>query len=137
MERPHFKAKEVILRAAIRAYQARDPVSVIKNVLSEIEGVMSDAYFSARGERTHRIPKLLDFMISAAEERAGGKDTLFFPVAFGQYLKDYIYAGFTPGDVRSAGSRNAVGHGAVAGEEYTMVRALQAVLTLDQLAFYA
>lgn len=136
MERPHLKAKEVILAAAMRAFKAKDPVSVIKNVLSEIEGVMSEAYFVATGERTHRIPKLVDFMISAAEKRAGGKDTLFFPVDFGRYLKDYIYAGFSPGDVRSAGSRHAVGHGAVAGEEYTMARALQAILTLDQLAFY-
>lgn len=137
MERPHLKAKEVILAAAVRAFKAKDPVSVIKNILSEVEGVMSEAYFNATGERTHRIPKLLDFMISAAENRAGGKDTLFFPVEFGCYLKNHIYAGFRPGDVRSAGSRHAVGHGAVAGEEYTMARALQAMLTLDQLAFYA
>lgn len=137
MERPHLKAKEVILTAATRAFKAEDPVSVIKNVLSEIEGVMSQAYFEAMGERTHRIPKLLHFMISAAEKRAGGKDTLFFPAEFGRYLKDYTYSGFSPGDVRSAGSRHAVGHGAVAGEEYTMARALQAMLTLDQLAFYS
>jgi len=137
MERPHLQAKEAILAAAVRASKAKDPVSVIKNVLSETEGVMSEAHFAATGERTHRIPKLLDFVISAAEKRAGGKDTLFFPAEFGRYLKDYIYAGFRPGDVRSAGSRHAVGHGAVAGEEYTMARALQAMLTLDQLAFYA
>lgn len=137
MERPHLKSKEMILAAAVRAFKVKDPVSVIKNILSEIEGVMSEAYYNAVGERTHRIPKLLDFMISAAENRAGGKDTLFFPVEFGCYLKDYIYTGFSPGDVRSAGSRHAVGHGAVAGEEYTMARALQALLTLDQIAFYA
>lgn len=136
MERPHLKDKEAILEPAIRAFKAKDPVSVIKNILSEIEGVMSEAFFQAKEERTHRIGKLLEFIISVAEQRAGGKDTLFFPVAFGQYLKDYTYVGFQPGDAGNAGSRHAVGHGAVAGERYTMIRALQAILTMDQLAFY-
>jgi len=36
----------------------------------------------------------------------------------------------------TAGSRHAVGHGAAAQESYTMPRALLAILTLDQLAFY-
>jgi hypothetical protein len=33
-------------------------------------------------------------------------------------------------------ARHAVGHGAALAESYTLVRALQALLTLDQLAFY-
>ncbi|MDP1948909.1 MAG: hypothetical protein Q8L77_15565 [Nitrospirota bacterium] len=36
----------------------------------------------------------------------------------------------------TAGSRRAVGHGAAPRESYTMPRALQAILTLDQLDFY-
>ena len=136
MQRPHLKAKETILRPAINAFKARDAVSVIKNVLSEMEGVMSDAYFHVKGERTHRVNKLLEFTIALAEQRAGGKDTLFFPVEFGKYLKDYTYAGFNPGDMGRAGSRHAVSHGAVASDQYTITRALQALLTLDQLAFY-
>lgn len=75
-------------------------------------------------------------MISLAERRAGGRDTLFFPVEFGTYLRDYTYAGFRPGAGGGAGSRHAVGHGAVPTDQYTIVRALQALLTLDQLAFY-
>lgn len=136
MGRPHLKSREVILRPAIAAFGAKEPVTVIKIVLSEIEGVMSDAYYEANGIRTHKIPKLLEFMMTLAEQRAGGSDTLFFPVEFGQYLKNYTYAGFNPGDIGRAGSRHAVSHGAVASDLYTMHRALQALLTLDQLAFY-
>lgn len=136
MERPTLKVKEAILRPAIAAFKAREPVGVIKILLSEIEGVMASSYFSANGERTHRIDKLLKFVIETAEQHAGGKDTLFFPVEFGRYLKDYTYVGFAPGDRRAAGSRHAVGHGAVDAEDYTMARALQIILTLDQIAFY-
>jgi len=137
MERSYLKDKELILRPAINAFKARDPVSVIKIVLSEIEGALAEAYSQSTGDRTHRIEKLLDFAIATAEARSGGKDSLFFSAEFGRYIRDYTYAGFAPGDQGSAGSRNAVGHGAVKAEHYTMPRALQALLTLDQIAFYA
>ncbi len=136
MERAHLKERETILRPAINAFKNCEPVTVIKIVLSEIEGVMSDAYYRVHGERPYRSNKLPDFMIEQAEHRAGGKDTLFFPVEFGKYLKDYTYADFKHHDIGTAGSRHAVSHGRVPGEQYTMARALQALLTLDQLAFY-
>lgn len=136
LERSHLKEREAILRPAINAFKSSEPVSVVKIVLSEIEGVMSDVYFREEGERPYRIKRLLNFMIEQAKEKAGDEDTLFFPVEFGNYLKEYTYSDFTVGDVGSAGSRHAVSHGAVAGSEYTMTRALQALLTLDQMAFY-
>jgi hypothetical protein len=59
-----------------------------------------------------------------------------FPAAFAEYLKSYTFANFDPAaNTGIAGSRHAVGHGAAAAETYTMVRALQALLKLDQLAF--
>lgn len=137
MERPILKAKEEILRPAISAFKRNEPVTVIKILLSEIEGVMAAAHRAAKGESTHRIDKLRAFMIELAEQRSGGKDTLFFPVEFGNYLRDCTYAGFSPGDAGPAGSRHAVGHGAVEPGEYTMVRALQVILTMDQIAFYS
>lgn len=136
LERSHLKERETILRPAINAFKTSEPVTVIKIVLSEIEGVMSDAYFQANGDRPYRTKKLLDFIIEQAKEKAGDKDTLFFPVEFGKYLKEYTYADFVVGELGSAGSRHAVSHGAVAGSQYTMTRALQALLTLDQMAFY-
>lgn len=136
MERPHLKEREIILRPAINAFKNKEPVSVIKNILSEIEGVMADVHIRVHGERPYKSKKLPDFMIEQAEKRAGGKDTLFFPVEFGKYLKEFTYADFKLGEVGKGGSRHAVTHGALAGDQYTMTRALQALLTLDQLAFY-
>ena len=73
----------------------------------------------------------------SATQRAGRPDTLLFPTAFGKYLARHTFANFDPvAQTGTAGSRHAVGHGAAAQETYTMPRALQAILTLDQLAFY-
>lgn len=62
---------------------------------------------------------------------------MLFPKAFGRYLREHNFANFDPiAQTGTAGSRHAVGHGAASQESYTMQRALQAILTLDQLAFY-
>jgi hypothetical protein len=133
--RPHLKAREPLLRSAVNAFKISEPVATIKIVLTEIEGVLAEAHFRDKGERTYQIKKLLAFAVEAAKKRAGGDDTLFFPIPFATYLRDHTYAGFTPGAAK-AGSRHAVGHGALPAEQYTMTRALQALLTLDQIAFY-
>ncbi len=135
MQRPHLKSRELILCSAVNNFKARDPVSVIKTVLTEIEGVLADAYFRAHGEHTRKLQKLLDFAVGFAAEHAG-KDTLYFPTEFAVYLRDYAFADFERGRDGGAASRHAVGHGALAADQYTMPRALQALLTLDQFAFY-
>ncbi|MFG1350458.1 hypothetical protein [Xanthobacter autotrophicus] len=135
MQRPHLKSRESILRSAVNNFKARDPVSVIKTVLTEIEGVLADAYFRVHGEHTRRLPKLLNFAVDLATAQ-GGKDTLYFPGEFAVYLRDYAFADFVRGSASGTASRHAVGHGALAADQYTMPRALQALLTLDQFAFY-
>ncbi len=135
--KPHFSAKATLLREAVEAFTAQRPASVIKLVLTEIEGVLNDAYKSTHGGQGAKLKELLAFAQASAEERAGGPDTLFFPAAFGRYLTAHTFANFDPvAQTGTAGSRHAVGHGAAAQESYTMTRALQAILTLDQLAFY-
>jgi hypothetical protein len=104
--------------------------------LTEIEGILGNAYRKVHG-RGAKITTLLEFAVASAEAKAGQPNTLLFPAAFADYLKSYTFANFDPAaSPGSAGSRHAVGHGAAAAETYTMTRALQALLTLDQLAFY-
>jgi hypothetical protein len=135
--KPHFAAKAVLLKEAVESLTAQKPASVIKIILTEIEGVLNDAYKAAHGGQGAKIKDLLAFAQASAEQRAGGPDTLFFPAAFGRYLAVHTFANFDPvAQTGTAGSRHAVGHGAAAQDSYTMTRALQAILTLDQLAFY-
>ncbi|MFJ5487098.1 hypothetical protein ACIKTA_05430 [Hansschlegelia beijingensis] len=44
MSRPHFAGKEKILRAALEHFLANEPIGAIKIALTEIEGVLQDAY---------------------------------------------------------------------------------------------
>ncbi|WP_439548840.1 hypothetical protein [Falsiroseomonas sp.] len=132
---PHFKPKERILRSAVNAFKADDPIAVLKIILTEIEGILASAHRAATG-RGAKLPALLEFAVQAAEQKAGGGDTLFLPAAFARYLKAHTFASFDPlTGAGSSVSRHAVGHGAAEAEAYTQTRALQALLTLDQIAF--
>lgn len=132
---PHFKPKERILRSAVDAFKSDDPVAVLKIILTEIEGILANAHRAATGRRA-KLPALLEFAVQAAEQKAGGADTLFLPAAFARYLKAHTFANFDPlTGAGSSVSRHAVGHGAAEAEAYTQTRALQALLTLDQIAF--
>jgi hypothetical protein len=136
LTRPHYASREKVLTAAINAFKAKDPISVIKNLLTEIEGVLNDAHRAANNGTGARMPALLKFAQDSAEGKAGGPNTLMFPKAFGIYLKRHTFANFDPvAQTGTASSRHAVGHGAAAQDTYTMTRALQAILTVDQLAF--
>lgn len=137
ISKPHFAVKEALLKEAIEAFSQKKPVTVIKILLTEIEGILNDAYRAAHGGQVGKLKELFAFAEGAAEQRAGGANTLFFPAAFGRYLNANTFANFDPVmQTGTAGSRHAVGHGAAAQESYTMKRALQAILTIDQLAFY-
>lgn len=131
-----FAGKEPLLRSAKNNFANGDSVAVLKIVLTEIEGILDEAYRKVHG-KSARIRKLLEFAVQSGEQKAGQPDTLLFPAAFGHYLKTHTFAEF---DQRTRtgkeSSRHAVGHGAAGADSYTQVRALQALLTLDQLAFY-
>jgi hypothetical protein len=136
MAKPHFTGKECLLRSALDNFASGDSVPVLKIVLTEIEGILGEAYRRVHNSGA-RIKKLLEFAVQSAEQKAGQRDTLLLPAAFAEYLKNHTFADFDPtARTGKASSRHAVGHGAADADSYTQVRALQALLTLDQLAFY-
>lgn len=136
MGKPHFQGKEQLLRAAMNAFLSEEPIAVIKIALTEIEGILFEAYKAKHG-RGAKIKRLLAFAVESAEAKAGSPSTLLFPRAFAHYLERHTFADFDPvGPRGQAGSRHAVGHGAAEAGSYTKTRALQALLTLDQISFY-
>lgn len=135
--KPHLASRKDLLMVAIDAFRDKQPITVIKILVTEIEGVLNDAHRTANGGRGARLKQLLEFAKESAERKVGGSNTLLSTAAFGRYLREHTYADFDPvARPGTASSRHAVGHGAASQESYTMQRALQVILTLDQLAFY-
>lgn len=111
-------------------------IAAIKIAITEIEGVLRSAYANASVPKP-KIRHLLDFAIESAVSKSGAGDTLLLPEASALYLDGYTFVQFDPASgTTHAGSRHAVGHGAADATSFTKARALQVLLTLDQLAFY-
>lgn len=136
MSKPEFREKEKILRPAVDAYKRGESVVVLKTLLTEIEGVLQSAHRMKHGKSARNLKALFAFAAASAEERAGIGDSLLFPTSFVEYLKTHTFDHFDPDAVGNSASRHAVGHGAASADSYTQIRALQAILTLDQCAFY-
>lgn len=137
LTKPHFASRAAILKTGLDAFSRGDSIACIKTLLTEIEGILNDAYRTAHNGQGARIKVLLRWVIELATARAGMPDTLMFPASFARYLEQHTFANFDPAaNTGHAGSRHAVGHGAASENTYTPVRALQAILALDQLMFY-
>lgn len=136
MAKPHFAVKEALLREGLEAFAVSKPITAIKILVTEIEGILNGAYRAHTG-RAGKTKALLAFAIESAEKRTGGPGTLFLTTEFNRYLLNYTFANYDPDNLtEGAVSRHLVGHGDAGTASYTMVKALQVILTLDQLAFY-
>jgi hypothetical protein len=131
-----LEKRRSILEPALEAFKRGDAVSCLKNVLTEIEGILQEYHISEKGHGVS-ARELLKFATAKGVQKAMGPDSLLFPLQFLTYMSDYTYAKFDPTKPdQDIMSRHSAGHGGAAASAYTLERALQAILTLDQLNFY-
>lgn len=133
---PLYAKRQTILGSGLEAFKRNDSVASLKTLLSEIEGIIREARIAETGQSTRSFKDLLKYAADAGVKKTGSEMSLLLPTYFLQYLQRYTFADFDPMVAASAPSRHSVTHGAAAETAYTQVRALQAILTLDQLRFY-
>ena len=135
--RPCLTPRKKILESALDAFKRGDSVACLKTVLTEMEGVIRDTHIAELG-RGASIKNLLKYAAERGVTKSGDDTSLLFPNQFLEYLNNYTFANFDPMNVAASdgASRHTIGHGAAPADAYTQTRALQAILTLDQIAFY-
>lgn len=134
-----FEEKQEILQAGINAFLQGTQdgyINCSKNLYTEIEGVMRNLCFKNKGKRKYSTQQLIDHLIEVGKCTANDDDSLLFPQYFLKYLTENTFKHFNPATSTVDLSRHPVAHGAVSGEDYTQEKALQALLTLDQIYFY-
>lgn len=134
--RPSLAPRRGILEPALEAYKRGDWVLSIKTLLTEIEGIVRDAHIVDVGSNAP-VKDLLQYAIDQGVKKSGGETSLFFPKEFLKYLRQHTFGHFDP--IAQTGvldARHGVSHGAAKAEAYTQARALQAILTIDQIGFY-
>lgn len=135
----NFKEKEPLIKAGIEAYLSNNTsgfINCIKNLLTEIEGIIRYQYFHTTGEGKATFTDLLNYIVDKGKEKSDSEDSLFLPSQFLKYLKDVAFAAFDLESGKLDLSRHSSSHGVAKPHEYTKTKALQALLILDQVYFY-
>jgi len=136
-----FSDKKTLIEAGINAYlqDSQDGyVNCIKNLWTEIEGILRKLYHSETGKGDGiKSSDLISHIIQKAKTKSGSDYSLLLPLPFLKYLEDVVFANFNVETGKVDMSRNASSHGVADAELYTKARALQLVLVLDQIYFYS
>ncbi len=135
-----FQGKRDLLQAGIDAFlkgTKGDYINCIKNLYTEIEGIMRLLYFEDTGQG-NRIgqEEFISHLIAVGEQTAGDANSLLLPQQFLKYLTESVFTSFNVETGTVDLSRHSAAHGVATGKDYTVERALQAILTLNQIYFY-
>jgi hypothetical protein len=133
-----FEHKRGILEAGIDAYLSGTQagyINCVKTLYSEIEGIIRMRYVAEKGEDPN-FAQLMEYVKEKAQGKFGLRKSLGFSEEFYRYLKEIVFRDFdlTTGQVDL--SRHSVSHGVAEQIKYTRTKAIQAVLTIDQMYFY-
>ena len=133
-----FKEKRFLISAGIDAYKkggSGDIINCIKNLATEIEGIIRLDYHKMNKGKPN-TNELKKYVSDRAKSNFSSPESLGFPDYFFNYLDKVFFRQFNieGGDIRL--SRHTVAHGTADAREYSKVRALQLILTLDQIYFY-
>ena len=135
-----FQEKRELLQAGIDAFlrgTKGDYINCIKNLYTEIEGIMRLLYFEDTGQG-NRIGQneFISHLIAVGEDTVGDDNSLLLPQQFLRYLTESVFTSFNVETGTVDLSRHSAAHGVATGKDYTAERALQAILTLNQIYFY-
>ncbi len=137
---PIFQEKRQLLQAGIDAFlQGNESgyINCIKNLYTEIEGIMRVLYFKDTGKGNRVGQKeFISHLIDIGKHTAGDDHSLLLPQSFLEYLTGSVFTNFDLETGTVDLSRHSAAHGVATGRDYTRVKALQVLLTLDQIYFY-
>ena len=136
-----FQEKRKLLQAGVDAFLGGTEsgyINCIKTLYTEIEGIMRLLYFKDTGKgNSIRQEDFINHLIAMGERYAGDdSDSLLLPQQLLNYLTKSVFSHFNVETGTVDLSRNSVAHGTAEEEDYTLEKALQGILTLDQIYFY-
>src|SRR3989338_6993782 len=136
-----FYDKKYLIEAGVNAYLQNNQdgfVNCIKNLWTEIDGILRKLYHSETGKGDGvKSSDLISHIVEKAKTKSVSDHSLLLPLPFLKYLQDVVFANFNVEIGKVDMSRNASSHGVADASQYTKDRALQLILVLDQIYFYS
>ena len=130
---PAFKKHEEILQRAAERLKDRDYISAIGNTWTRIEGLLREICTKKKKKVSD------DYLIRFLENRTADKVnrfSLFFPREFKSFLRSFYFRNFDLESGKTEVSRHSCAHGVAQASDYTLQRAIQGFLILDQIYYY-
>ena len=136
---PLFNTKKRILEAGISSYLKNTEegyINAIKNLSTELEGLIRLAYHQDYGKKPGSIRELKEYITNKGKEKFSSLGSLCFPDEFLDYLSGYIFKSFDVQAGEIPESRHSVAHGVAQDDIYNQGFALKLILTLDNIYFF-
>lgn len=126
---PHM----ALLQHAVERFQAGDMMSCTALLFPRIEGIMR-THHQKQAARTGYSQRIL--IQSAVSSKVDNDLSLLLPHRFASYLQDVYFSHFKPDAQDIDVSRNSVGHGVAASENFNQKSAVIGILTVHQLFYF-
>jgi len=133
-----FYEKKSLIEAGLLAYKQKNQagyINCIKNLNSEIEGIIRKALFQ-KGNNNPETKDLKKFIKQKALKNFNTYSSLGFPNEFAEYLNDVFFENFNINKGITPASRHGTAHGVATEDKFNQIKALQTILILDQIKFY-
>ena len=137
-EKSLLKEKRAIIEAGIKAYLTCTDdgyINCIKNLFSEIEGIFRLSYYDEKGKNPN-FKDLKEYIKVKAYNAFKVEGSLGFPDIFYNYADVFLFRNFKLASGNVELSRHSVSHGVADSDKYNQARALQLILTIDQIFFF-
>ncbi len=134
-----FTSKKKIIQAGINNYLANTEdgyISAVKNLATELEGIIRIAYNQDFGKSPKNMKELKEYISNQGKDKFNTLGSLCFPEKFLDYLNDYVFRGFDVQTGYLPESRHCVAHGVAQDDVYNQEFALKLILTLDNIYFF-
>ena len=135
---PAFRDKRAIIEAGLNAYKeggAEQVINCIKNLVSEVDGIVRLHFHRSMGRRPS-MSEFMAYVLDLGRDAYPSSGSLAFPELFRDYLERFLFRAFDIEGGMVELSRHSVTHGVAEADEYTRKRALQVILSLDQIHHY-
>jgi len=134
-----FQDKQPILIAGVHAFLRGNTdgwINCYKTLITEIEGIIRLQYLKNMPNGRVKTQDLLTFLTEKGSVKAISNNSLLLPSSFLKYLNDIVFMDFNIETGQLDLSRHSSTHGVAKPADYTKAKALQTILTLDQIYFY-
>lgn len=132
-----FMRKREILKAGIEAYLQKTNsgyITSIKTLSTEIEDIIKTSIEKNNDLKMNK-KKFKEYIKERGLNKFKTKTSMFFPEMFYEYLSNNVFRHFND-DELIPDSRHAFAHGKANENQYTQERALQMILTIDQINYF-